>query len=113
MVNKDFIIYLYGFSTTLTSKLINLVKIVENQLEHDNQISFVFIHDGVIGTTQRSRKSQVLKKLLDLPLIFYSLIPDLKARGIDSKNLQNKITGIDYSELVDILAKTPKIVSWM
>ena len=113
MALKDFIVYLYGFSTTLASKLTNLVKILENQLELDAQISIVFIHDGVIGTTQKSRKSQALEKLLNLPLTFYTMIPDLKARGIDTKNIQTKIIGIEYSELVDILAETPKIVSWL
>ena len=111
MTGKDKIVYLYGFSTTMESKLVNLIQIIENQLEQA-QIIIVFIHDGVIGTTQKVRKSQILKNLLNLPLTFYSMIPDLKARGIDIKNLQTKIIGIDYSDLVDILAETPKIVSW-
>ncbi len=109
----DKIVYLYGFSTTMESKLANLIRIIENQLEQNAQISIVFIHDGVIGTSQKSRKSNELKKLLTLPLTFYTLNPDLKARGIDTKNLESEITSIKYDELVDILAETPKIVSWM
>ncbi|HEC36634.1 hypothetical protein LCGC14_0705110 [marine sediment metagenome] len=113
MATKDKIVYLYGFSTTMESKLTNLIQIIENHLEQNTHISIVFIHDGVIGTSQKSRKSHALKKLLNLPLVFYTMIPDLKARGIGTQNLQPKFTSINYDELVDILAEAPKIVSWM
>ncbi|KKN13787.1 hypothetical protein LCGC14_1002810 [marine sediment metagenome] len=107
------IVYLYGFSTTIESKLTSLIQIIENQLEQEIQVNLVFIHDGVIGMTQKSRIPPALQKLLDLSLTFYTMIPDLKARGIDTTNLRTKIIGIGYEELVDILAETPKIVSWM
>ena len=54
-----------------------------------------------------------MKMLLNLPVTTYSLLPDLKARGIDATNLQNEVKGIEYEDLVDILVTIPKIVSWM
>jgi sulfur relay protein TusB/DsrH len=50
---------------------------------------------------------------LNLPITIYAINPDIIARGIDPVNLRNNIKGIGYEELVDILAKTPKIVSWI
>ena len=105
--------YLYGFSTMLESKLLNLIQIIEQQLEHNHQISIVFIHDGVIGTSNKNKITPSMKKLLDLSLTTYSLLPDLRARGIDAINLQKKVKGIEYEDLVDILVTIPKIVSWI
>ncbi|MHA2037812.1 MAG: DsrH/TusB family sulfur metabolism protein [Promethearchaeota archaeon] len=113
MVEKDSIVYLYGFSTMLESKLINLIKVIEHQLEQHHQISIIFIHDGVIGTSKKNRITSLMKKLLNLPITPYSLLPDLRARGMDATNLQNKVKGIEYEELVDKLVTIPKIVSWM
>lgn len=113
MPDNTSIVYLYGFSTMLESKLINLIKILENQIRQNIQIHVVFIHDGVIGTSQRSKATQLMQELLELPLTVYSMIPDLKARGIDTENLQKRIQPIEYEDLVDILVNNPKIVSWM
>lgn len=113
MVDNTSIVYLYGFSTLLESKLINLIKIIEQQLEQNQQISIVFIHDGVIGTSKKNKITSSMKKLLNLHITTYSLLPDLKARGIDTTTLQNKVKGIEYEDLVDILVTIPKIVSWM
>jgi sulfur relay protein TusB/DsrH len=113
MIENKPIVYLYGFSTLLEEKLINLIKIIENHLKIKGASSFIFLHDGVIGTLQKGKFSSALMRLLELPMNFYALIPDLKARGIDINNLRNKIKGIDYDDLVDILASTPRIVSWI
>ncbi len=107
------LIYLYGFSTFLESKLFNFMQILKNQLNQDVHISIVFIHDGVIGTSYKNKISLAMIELLKLPISFYTMIPDLKARGLDSENLKNKIEGIEYEDLVDLLAITSKIVSWM
>lgn len=107
------LIYLYGFSTFLESKLFSFMQILKNQLNQDVHISIVFIHDGVIGTSYKNKISHAMTELLKLSISFYAMIPDLKARGIDSENLQNKIEGIEYEDLVDLLVITSKIVSWM
>jgi len=113
MVDDNSILYLYGFSTMVESKLINLIKIIEKQLEQNSKISVVFMHDGVIGTSSVNKVSPTMKKLLNLPITTYSLLPDLEARGIDATDMQNKVIGIQYEDLVDILVNIPKIVSWM
>ncbi len=110
MVDDTSIVYLYGFSTLLESKLINVIKIIEQQLEQNHQISIVFIHDGVIGTSKKNKITSSMKKLLDLPITTYSLLPDLKARGINTSNLQNKVNGIDYEDLVDILFAFVRVI---
>lgn len=97
----------------LESKLTNFIKIIEHQLNQNHQISVVFIHDGVIGTSKKNRITSSMKKLLNLPITPYSLLPDLRARGLNATNLQNKVKGIKYEDLVDILVTIPKIVSWM
>ena len=73
----------------------------------------ILIHDGVIGTSVKSKKSQYLEEFLNLPIEFYSITPDLKARGIDPKDLPDGIKNIEYEDLVDILAEVPRIFSWM
>lgn len=113
MSEQPSLVYLYGFSTTLESKLNTVKQIIEHQLNQGAQISFVFIHDGVIGTAYKNKISNIMKELLQLPIVFYSMIPDLKARGFDSENLHSNIKDIDYEDLVDSLATTSKIVSWM
>jgi len=88
-------------------------KIIGNQLNQGAQIIFVFIHDAVIGSSHKHKISPLMKDLLQLPIKFYSMIPDLKARGLDSEKLHSNIRSIDYGDLVDILANSSKIVSWM
>ena len=113
MSENTSIVYLYGFSTMLESKLENFLGIIEYQIKKKVQISVVFIHDGVIGTSKQNKPTQMMQKLLELHLTVYSMIPDLIARGINSNQLQSEIKGIDYQDLVDILVENSKIVSWM
>ncbi|MFX0028221.1 MAG: sulfurtransferase complex subunit TusB [Candidatus Hermodarchaeota archaeon] len=113
MNEQPTLVYLYGFSTSLESKLNTIKLIIENQLKRNSQITFIFIQDGVIGTSLQNKISRSMKKLLDLPITFFSMVPDLKARGLDASNLQNKIKGIEYEDLVDILVTNSKIISWM
>ncbi|MHA2392122.1 MAG: DsrH/TusB family sulfur metabolism protein [Promethearchaeota archaeon] len=112
MVEKS-IAYLYGFSTMLNDKLNNVIEIIELQIEQNYRVNVIFIHDGVIGTSQKNFPSLSMEKLLSLPITFYSLIPDLEARGIKASKLRNNVKGITYEDLVDILVEIPKIVSWM
>ena len=113
MEENNSIVYLYGFSIRFGHKLDNLLKILKEQSKTNKNIIFVFIHDAVIGISKKSIIPPSLVEFLNLPLTIYAMIPDIIARGIDPINLRNKIEGIDYEELVDILANTTKIVSWM
>lgn len=113
MNSKNSIVYLYGFSPTLSSKLKVLLKILKDQLETNIEINIVLIHDGVIGTSAKGETPESLVELLMLPLNVYIMIPDIKARGMNPNKLINQIKGIEYDALVDILVDTEKIVSWL
>ena len=110
--NRD-IVYLYGFSGRKNIKLKKVINILEEQLKTGVNIKIVLIHDGVIGISKKGEIPQNLEKLINLPLTVYAMLPDLKARGINSETIHEKVILIEYEALVDILADTPKIVSWM
>jgi sulfur relay protein TusB/DsrH len=113
MKENESIVYLYGFSLRFSDKIENLLKILKEQSKTNMNIIYVLIHDAVIGTSKKNLIPPSLVELLNLPITMYVMIPDLLARGIDPTNLRNNIKGIGYEELVDILANTPKIVSWI
>jgi sulfur transfer complex TusBCD TusB component (DsrH family) len=41
------------------------------------------------------------------------MVPDMKARGLSVDSLRSSIKPVEYSELVDILDETEKVMSWM
>ena len=110
--NND-LVYMYGFSGHKNGKLSSVINIIEDQLKTGVNIKIVLIHDGVIGISKKGEITQNLEKLINLPLTVYAMLPDLKARGINSETIHEKVILIEYEALVDILAETPKIVSWM
>ena len=110
---KNSIVYLFGFSSRFETKLRSLLEIITEQIEEDIKISIVLIHDGVIGSVKKEKSPQILIDLIETPVNVFAMIPDIKARGMDSKNLLNQVKGINYDELVDILVDSQKIVSWM
>lgn len=113
MERNNNIVYLYGFSGHKNVKLNSVINIIEDQLKTGVNIKIILIHDGVIGLSKKGEIPQNLEKLINLPVTVYAMLPDLNARGINSKTVHEKANLIDYEELVDILAGTPKIVSWM
>ena len=113
MENDKDIVYLYGFSTRKQMYLDNLVGIVSEQFKNNVNIAIVLLHDGVIGTSQSGTIPDLLDKLLNLPVTVFALLPDLLARGIEQNTVDPRIKCITYDDLVDILAQTPKVASWM
>ncbi len=109
---KD-IVYLYGFSTRKQMYLDNLLGIITEQAENKTKIALVLIHDGVIGTSLSGTMPTLLDQLLNLSISVFALLPDLLARGIEPKTVDPRIECIEYNDLVDILAQTPKVASWM
>ncbi len=107
------LVYLYGFSTRKQMYLDNLLGIVSEQTENKVSIAIVLIHDGVIGTSQSGTIPSLLDKLLSLSVSVFAMTPDLLARGIEPNTVDPRIKCIEYDELVDILAQTPKVASWM
>ena len=107
------LVYLYGFSTRKQVHLDNLRGILKDQTNDGASIIIVLIHDGVIGTSQSGTIPSSLDKLLSLPVSVFAMTPDLLARGIEPNTIDPRIKCIEYDELVDILAQTPKVASWM
>ena len=69
------------------------------------------MHDGVIGIDQKGKKQTILDELKLFSL--YAMLPDLNARGILVDNLLEEVKPIEYSDLVDILDNSQRIISWM
>lgn len=106
------LVYLFGFSTRKSTSIDNLFNIVKEQTKNAN-VTVVLIHDGVIGTSKKGVMPTSLNLLLNLPITVFAMTPDLLARGLDPDSVDTRIKCIEYDVLVDILAQTPKIASWM
>ncbi|TFG23902.1 MAG: sulfurtransferase complex subunit TusB [Promethearchaeota archaeon] len=113
MKKNNGIVYLYGFSTKRESQLVNLLKIIKEQIKIEPNFKLVLLHDAVIGFSEKGKKNHAILELLNLSIKIYAIKADLLARGIDIKNLNKKINIINYENLVDLLAEIPKIVSWL
>ncbi|NHJ21970.1 MAG: hypothetical protein EAX91_13570 [Candidatus Lokiarchaeota archaeon] len=111
-IEKD-IVYLYGFSTRKQTNLENLVNIVSEQIKNEVRIAIVFLHDGVIGTSQNGVIPSLVEKLLTFPVSIFALVPDLLARGIGPNTVDSRIQCIEYDDLVDLLVQIPKTACWM
>jgi len=107
------LVYIYGFSTRKQVYLDNLLGILRDQTDNGTSITIVLIHDGVIGTSQSGTIPSSLDKLLNLSVSVFAMTPDLLARGIEPNTVDPRIKCIEYDDLVDILARIPKIASWM
>jgi sulfur relay protein TusB/DsrH len=110
---KNSLVYLYGFSLRKEAQLGSLVTILNEQISAGIKLTVVLMHDGVIGISKKGTPPSFLIELFNLPIEINALIPDIKARGIDIEAINGKIHLIDYDELVDLLAETPKIISWL
>ena len=110
MVNM---LYLFGFSERMGNYLENLLPLLKSQLNKGSKIGIVFIHDGVINSSSKGKIPNSVKVLMGLSISLYTMVPDLKARGISLENINTGIKPIDYEELVDIIDATPKIISWL
>jgi len=107
------LVYLYGFTPRNSDRMENFISLIEEQLKLDAKILVILIHDGVIGLTKKGIMPETMKKLLNLSIKIYGMKPDLLARGLNPNEIDNRVECIDYENLVDILAVTPKIASWM
>ena len=112
MEEENKILYLFGFSPNKVMQLENLIKIITEQV-NNLEISLVLLHDGVIGFSNKGIITKTINTLFNLPIKIYALIPDIKARGIDIEDINNRVNCIDYDELVDLLTEIPRIASWM
>ena len=106
-------LYLFGFSEITGNHLERLLPILKGQTKKRSQIGIVLIHDGVIGINKKGRITKAMEDLLSLEVLIFSMIPDLKARGIALAQTHEKIIPIEYDGLIDLLDNSIKIISWM
>ena len=106
-------VYLFGFSEKTGNHLERLLPLLKIQIDKGTKIGIVFIHDGVIGTTNSGKTPKAILELLNLKIKLFTMIPDLQARGIKQNNLHEGIIPIQYERLADIVDSTDKIISWM
>lgn len=106
-------IYLFGFSPRYGNQLNRLLPIIKNHLTKGKSIGMVLIHDGVIGASSKGKMTASMEQLGNLDLRVYVMKPDLKARGIPLEHTNEKFRPIEYTELVDLLDNSLKVISWM
>lgn len=74
------------------------------------QDSILLIEDGVYAALDDSACSELIKEALQRVAV-YSLLPDLKARGITERIIAG-IQTIDYAGFVDLTEKHDVVQSW-
>lgn len=72
--------------------------------------ALVLLEDAVIGSTQKDTPYRIL---LDAKVPIYCVTEDLEARGSTTKQLDSRITILSYSGLIDLIAQSTRIISWM
>ncbi len=112
MADND-IVYLFGYSERMGRYLERMMPLLKAQKDKGSRIGLIFIHDGVINASSKGKTPELVKELISLKVSLYTLIPDLKARGIALDHIHETIKPIQYDELIDIIDATPKLISWM
>jgi sulfur relay protein TusB/DsrH len=107
------ILYLFGFSPRINNRLEKLVKVIRHQLEAKQSVAIALIHDAVVGAGPDGKVPICILDLLKMGVEVYALGPDLDARGISSKPLQEGIVRIDYDELMTMVVATKTLCSWL
>ncbi|MFX1399257.1 MAG: sulfurtransferase complex subunit TusB [Promethearchaeota archaeon] len=113
MVDKLNILYLYGYNPDVGTHMKTIIPLIKNQSSNGLKIGIILIHDSVIVSSSKRKTTALVQELIELPIEFFAMTPDLKARGIDLNAINSKIKPIEYTDLVDILENSEKIISWM
>ena len=107
------IVYLFGYNPKEGAHIDTLLSLINAQNPENSNLGIVLIHDGVLTASSKRKDSELIKKLMDLPIMVYVMAPDLKARGIALDYIKDGVKPIDYKDLVDILDSSEKVISWM
>ncbi|MFX1275273.1 MAG: sulfurtransferase complex subunit TusB [Promethearchaeota archaeon] len=113
MFEKLNIVYLYGYGPNEKIHVDTLVPLIKSQSANDTKVGIVLIHDGVIIASSKRKIDSHLKEFIELPITYYVMTSDLKARGIALDSISANMKAIEYGDLVDILDSSEKIISWM
>lgn len=74
--------------------------------------AILLIEDGVYGAMKGSRLEESMAKAAQDCKV-YVLGPDLNARGMNSDNVIDNITIVDYSGFVDLVAENDAVQAWL
>jgi sulfur relay protein TusB/DsrH len=107
------ILYLFGFSPRINSRLEKLTRVIGIQVEANLTVGVAMLHDAVVGAGPDGSVPDCVRDLLGMGVKVYALGPDLDARGISSQTLQEGIERIDYDELMAMVTATKTLCSWM
>jgi sulfur relay protein TusB/DsrH len=107
------ILYLFGISERTGNHLERLLPLLKTQLQKGSKVKLVLIHDGVIGFTTNNNSPKAIEELLGLDLSIFAMAPDMKARGLSIERLNTKVNPVEYSELVNLIENSQKVISWM
>jgi len=113
MTEKLDMVYLYGNSPRDGAGMDTLIPVIKTQTSNGVKVGIVLIHDGVINASSKRKTSEKVKKLMELSITVFVMVPDLKARGILLESINNALKPINYGDLVNILDSSEKIISWM
>jgi sulfur relay protein TusB/DsrH len=106
-------VYLFGFSGLTGNQLRRLLPILKSQIKKNTKLGLVLIQDGVIGISTKGKIPKQMEELLSLDVAVFAMKPDIKARGLVSELVHEKIETIEYDDLIDVIDATPKVISWM
>ena len=74
--------------------------------------SVLLIEDAVVAAHARTRFKDTIQEAQQR-LNFYVLMPDVKARGIQSDELVDGVNPVDYDGFVDLVASHDNVQSWL
>ena len=96
------ILYLFGFSEVVGNQMKKLLPLITTQVRKSGKVGVALIHDGVIGYNKKGKIPLANQELLSLGVSVFSL-----------EGLHEKVKPTEYSELVDVLENSKKIISWI
>lgn len=99
---------LYGFSGYDESQRKNMTGII-TKLEHPG---IVLLEDAVIGSLKVGDEHPY-SELLEKNIPVYCVMEDLKARGMNSDKLEDGIRSINFSDLMNLIEETQRLISWL
>lgn len=103
---------LSGTSGFNCSYLTELLEFTQNLEDH----AIVLMENGVLGAQISSGENQntsPFQRLFEKEVKLYCLLEDFNARSYKTIDLDTRIQGITYKELIDLIDSSNRIISWL
>lgn len=75
--------------------------------------SVLLIEDGVLGAMRDTQIAARLAEAMQASISVYALGPDIRARGLDERNVIDGIRVVDYAGFVDLTAEHDRVQAWL